>query len=367
MRLFVVYLLLVSSVMSTAFPSSSFSQEKMQLSAEQAILMDYATGRILFEKSAHEQRPIASITKIMTAIIAIENGDLQEKVSVSKGAIHTEGTSIYLQEEEQISLEDLLYGLMLRSGNDAAMAIAEHIGESVEGFTFLMNEKAAYLGMTDTIFKNPHGLHEDGHYSTAYDMALLMRYAMGNEIFSEISKSKSYHSNNRDYKWYNKNKLLTKLYPYCTGGKTGFTKKAGRTLVTSAEKNDFTLIAVTLKASDDWNDHIQMYETYFDRLTTMRLEKKGKRIFEVGKNSAIVGQITEDVFLAVQKEEIPLLQKRINVREKATKEKIGSITYELDGEPILTIPVYANKKNIYYLIDEMKQTMKKIVRYDADG
>lgn len=239
-------------------------QASVNVSANNAILMDQKTGRVLFEKKAHEIQSVASITKLMTAIIAIESGKLNEVAIASRRAIYTEGSSIYLEQGERMKIRDLVYGLMLRSGNDAAVVISEHIGGSVEGFVYLMNEKARWLGMTNTNFENPHGLESENHYSTAYDMALLMRYAMNNEIFQEISNTTTYKADLRSYAWLNKNKLLTSLYEYCTGGKTGFTKKAGRTLVTSARKNNSDLIAVTLNAPDDWNDHIHMFEWGFN-------------------------------------------------------------------------------------------------------
>lgn len=245
------------------YSSIVYAHLPLNLSAEHAILMERETGDIIFEKHAHEKKPIASITKIMTAIIAIESGKMNEIARASRRAIHTEGSSIYLEQGEKMAIEDLVYGLMLRSGNDAAIVISEHIGGSVEGFVHLMNEKASWIGMTNTHFENPHGLHSDNHYSTAYDMALLMRYAMGNETFRIVSGMDSYRAQTRTYPWYNKNKLLTSLYEKCTGGKTGFTKKAGRTLVTSAKEKDMELIAVTLNAPDDWNDHISMYEWGF--------------------------------------------------------------------------------------------------------
>lgn len=226
--------------------------------------MESSTGRVLFDKRAHERQSIASLTKVMTAIIAIESEQFSEQVTTSRRAIHTTGSSIYLEQGEKMTLEDLTYGLMLRSGNDAAVAIAEHIGGSVEGFVHLMNEKAEWLGMTNTNFANPHGLEGEDHYSTAYDLALLMRYAMNNETFRRISATKSYRSDNRSYYWFNKNKLLTHLYEHCTGGKTGFTKKAGRTLVTTAQQNNMELIAVTLNAPDDWQDHIHLFDWGFN-------------------------------------------------------------------------------------------------------
>ncbi len=247
------------------FPADS-GHAAPNVSAANAILINKDTGEVLFEKEAHEPRLIASITKIMTALLAVESGKLEETAVVSRKAIYTEGSSIYLEQGEKMKLNDLVYGLMLRSGNDAAVAIAEHVGGSEEGFVFLMNEKAAWLGMNHTNFTNPHGLDHEEHYSSAYDMAILMQHAMENDKFKEISASKSYKSATRSYSWRNKHKLVTGYYDYATGGKTGYTKQTGRTLVTSAEKDGQTLIAVTLNASDDWNDHIHLFEWGFEEL-----------------------------------------------------------------------------------------------------
>lgn len=240
------------------------------VSANNAVLIDHATGDVLFEKAAHEKTSIASITKVMTAIIAIESNKMDELTRTSRRAIYTEGSSIYLEQGEKMSIEDLVYGLMLRSGNDAAVAISEHVGGSMEGFVYLMNEKAEWLGMTNTNFTNPHGLESEEHYSTAYDMSLLMSYALNSNVFKTISATKIYKAKTRSYAWQNKNKLLTSLYKYCTGGKTGFTKKAGRTLLTSASQNDVDLIVVTLNAGDDWNDHIHLYEWGFEKINSKK-------------------------------------------------------------------------------------------------
>jgi serine-type D-Ala-D-Ala carboxypeptidase (penicillin-binding protein 5/6) len=241
---------------------------KPGVSAHRAILMDQETGRVLYEKDAHTKSRIASITKIMTAILAVESGKMDKTVTVSANAAGTEGSSIYLKPGEKIKLEDLVYGLMLRSGNDSAVAIAENVGGSLEGFVYLMNEKAKKIGMTNTHFENPHGLDDhENHYSTAYDMAILTRYAMKNKTYKKIAGTKSYKSpdpNNKwDRTWRNKNRLLTQLYKYTTGGKTGYTKRAKRTLVTTASKDNENLIAVTLNGPDDWNDHINMFEYGF--------------------------------------------------------------------------------------------------------
>jgi serine-type D-Ala-D-Ala carboxypeptidase (penicillin-binding protein 5/6) len=252
----------------------------VSVSASSAILIEQESGRILYEKDAFSKRRIASITKIMTAILAIESGKLQETVKVSERAVKAEGSSIYLKPGEKIKLEDLVYGLMLRSGNDAAVAIAEHVGGSYEGFVYLMNEKAKEIGMSNTHFANPHGLDDhENHYSSAYDMALLTRYAMMNNKYREISGTKVHRAPNPDESWdriwRNKNRLLTELYENCTGGKTGYTKRAKRTLVTTAEKNGMNLIAVTLNGPDDWNNHIQMYEMAFDKYKLAEILPEG--------------------------------------------------------------------------------------------
>ncbi|GAA0347050.1 D-alanyl-D-alanine carboxypeptidase DacB [Bacillus carboniphilus] len=263
------------------FSISPGKTKAVSVSAYSAILIDQDTGRVLYEKRAHEKRRIASITKIMTAILAIESGKMDEMVTVSSNAFGTEGSSLYLKKGEKIKLQDLVYGLMLRSGNDAAVAIAEHVGGSVEGFAFLMNQKAFEIGMNNSHFTNPHGLDDsDDHYSTAYDMAILTAYAMKNEAYQKISGTKVHRAPNPGEKWdrvwRNKNKLLTRLYDYSTGGKTGFTEKARRTLVSTATKGDMNLIAVTLNAPSDWDDHIHMFEYGFDQYDNMKLLHKGQ-------------------------------------------------------------------------------------------
>lgn len=238
------------------------------VSAKSAILMDQDSGRVIFEQNIHEISRIASITKIMTALLAIESGKMNKTVKISDDAVGTEGSSLFLKHGEKMKLEDLVYGLMLRSGNDAAAAIAEEVGGSPEGFVFLMNKKAEEIGMTNSHFTNPHGLdNTKDHFSTAYDMALLTRYAMHNNEYKKIAGTKVHRAPNSmenwDYKWTNKNRLLTSLYKYSTGGKTGYTKLAKRTLVSTATKDNMNLIAVTLNGPDDWNDHINMFESTF--------------------------------------------------------------------------------------------------------
>lgn len=213
------------------------------VNATASIVMDMKSGRVLFEKNAYTRKAMASTTKIMTAILAIEMGNLEDDVKVSKRAAMVGGSNINLVQGEVFKLNDLLYGLMLNSGNDAAIAIAEHIGGTVEGFVDLMNRKAQDLELADTSFRSPHGLDADGHYTTAYDLARLTAYALKNPLFSKIVSTKSitlprlglYNTN--DMLWY---------YPGADGVKTGFTGKAGRCLVTSVTRNDWKIISVVL-------------------------------------------------------------------------------------------------------------------------
>jgi serine-type D-Ala-D-Ala carboxypeptidase (penicillin-binding protein 5/6) len=178
------------------------SDASVAISAQSAVLMDQESGRVLYEKNGHEKKRIASITKIMTAILAIESGNLEDMVKVSNKATKAEGSSLYLKPNERIKLENLVYGLMLRSGNDAAEAIAEYVGGSLDGFVFLMNQKAQEIGMANTNFANPHGLDNfENHYSTSYDMALLTRYAMQNDTYRAISGTQVYKAENPGEKW----------------------------------------------------------------------------------------------------------------------------------------------------------------------
>lgn len=241
-------------------------------SASSAILMEKESGRILYEKNAHEPRLIASITKLMTALVALESGhDLQERVTIDPAWAGVEGSSIYLKAGEQVTLETLLYGMLLRSGNDAALAVAGYCGGSVEHFVEQMNQKARELGMSNSSFANPNGLNAEGHYSTAYDMALLARACLDQTELAEMTATKSITLGTRTFT--NHNKLLWR-YEGCIGMKTGYTEKAGRTLVSAAQRNGMTLICVTLNAPDDWTDHANLFDYGFE---TYRVEKLGEK------------------------------------------------------------------------------------------
>lgn len=339
---------LAVSLFFVNFPQKTAAS--VSVSASSAVLMDQESGRVLYGKNAHEKKRIASITKIMTAILAIESGKLERKVQVSAKATRAEGSSVYLKPNEKIKLEDLVYGLMLRSGNDTAEAIAEYVGGSLDGFVYLMNQKAKEIGMANTNFANPHGLDNfENHYSTAYDMALLTRYAMQNETYRVISGTKIHKAPNPEEKWdrvwRNKNRLLSK-YKYTTGGKTGYTKRAKRTLVTTATKGDMDLISVTLNAPDDWNDHISMFEYGFQKYDLVEVISKGK--IDKVKDKSYQNHIyfNRSFTYPVTKDEKDLLSVKYKLIKPTEKwleknpEVVGKAIVYLENKPIEEISVF---------------------------
>lgn len=244
-------------------------------SATAAILMDADSGRVLYEQNADRKMLIASTTKILTALVAIHEGNLSDHVKVSKAAAYTEGSSMYLKVGEELTLETLLYGLLLCSGNDAAVAIAEHVGGGMERFVELMNTTAADLGMINSSFANPNGLDAETHYSTARDMAILACAAIENETLMRMASTRSVTIGGRTMT--NHNKLLSYM-DGCLGLKTGYTKAAGRTLVSCAERNGQRLVAVTLQDGNDWADHQALYEYGFSAYPAFRAATLGQRI-----------------------------------------------------------------------------------------
>ncbi|WP_411504218.1 D-alanyl-D-alanine carboxypeptidase family protein [Brevibacillus centrosporus] len=257
--LFIQALLPATEVKAAASPPG--------LSAESAALIDVASGRILYSKNGSKKMRIASLTKTMTAIVAIESGKLDQVVTVPPEAVGVEGSSIYLKRGEKLTLEELLYGLMLRSGNDAAVTIATAVGGSLPGFVYMMNEKAALIGMEHSNFTNPHGLDDSNmHYSTAEDMVKLSAYALRNPVFRQIVSTKvkdiSWEGEQWDRRLLNKNKMLH-LYNGADGVKTGYTKLAKRCLATSATREGRQLATITLNASDDWNDSAKLLDWGF--------------------------------------------------------------------------------------------------------
>lgn len=232
-----------STSMFEDFTVDAFNGSEPVINARSAIVMDFDSGRVLFEKNATIKRPMASTTKVMTAILALEKSSMDEIVTVSRNAALVQGSTINLTTGETLTMEELMYGLMMRSGNDAAVAIAEHIAGSVDRFAKMMNDKAKEIGALNTRFTTPHGLDETGHYSTAYDMALITRYALEIPLFNKIVRTQSIQVGKRQM--YNTNEMLSSYYG-ADGVKTGYTGKAGRCLITSATRDGRRFISVVL-------------------------------------------------------------------------------------------------------------------------
>ena len=240
-------------------------------------VIDAETGRLLMGSNENVRLPIASLTKIWTALTVVEGGAPEGEIRISPEAASAEGSSIYLEQNEMATVDGLLYGLMLRSGNDAAYALAEHVGGSVDGFVDLMNDKALIYGYKDTFFTNPSGLHDESHLSTAYETARMLYHAMGNERFRKIATTLNYdyQIGEKRYRWNNKHRLLHSE-PTAIAGKTGFTKAAGRTLATYFEKDGKKIIVVTLNDGNDWNTHKNLANQVFSSYKMVTIAKKGK-------------------------------------------------------------------------------------------
>lgn len=270
--IFVVIFLFVI-FMSCFAVSAKADTATIGVSAQSAVLYCVNNDTVLFEKNSNEKMSMASTTKILTTLIALEHSQAEDKEVTFTKEMIAEGSSMYLKEGYKLHLSDLATGMMTVSGNDAANAVAISISGSIEEFAKVMNTKAQQIGMTSSSFVTPSGLDDENHYSTALDMAHLMSYAMSNNSFAELTAKKNARVDfispeDMSITYGNHNRLLS-LYEYCNGGKTGFTKKSGRCLVTSAEKDGVKLIAVTLNAPDDWNDHINMYNYGFSKVTAV--------------------------------------------------------------------------------------------------
>lgn len=301
--------------------------------------MDADSGRILYEQNIHQPRPIASITKLMTALVAAEEtADPDEEFPVPPQCVGIEGSSVYLQAGETVTLRGLLYGLLLQSGNDAAAAIACRVAGSVEAFAELMNRRAQELGMEHSRFTNPSGLHEQQHYSTAYDMALLACACLKNETVAEICAAKSAAVGTRVF--VNHNKLLSR-YEGCIGMKTGYTEMAGRTLVSAARRNGQTLVCVTLNDRDDWNDHEALLDYGFAEYPNRVLCTQGERFGAVPVTGSLLPALpvaaAKTVRFPLREGESPVLSVEIAHGLQAPVAKgmrVGWATWSLNGETV---------------------------------
>lgn len=310
-------------------------------SASSAILIDGESGRVLYSQNADEPRYIASITKLMTALVAMESGhSLDEVVTIKREYTGAEGSSMYLREGEELTLEALLYGLLLASGNDAALAVAGYCGGTVEAFVLRMNRKAALLGMEQTTFHNPSGLTQEGHMSSAADMAKLAAACMNNETIARIVGTRTITIAGRTFT--NHNKLLWR-YEGCVGMKTGYTERSGRTLISCAQRNGQRLIAVTLNDGNDWADHAAMLDYGFANYTRTQLAGAGEVFARIPVSGSLLSfvhvQAADDVYYPLAqaeqvREEISLAHwTRAPVSRGQTA---GTVTYYL-GERVVAV------------------------------
>ncbi|MCC8122861.1 MAG: D-alanyl-D-alanine carboxypeptidase [Oscillospiraceae bacterium] len=326
---------LIAAVLLAVSPAQALAAN-VTVSAQAAILIEADTGRILYEKNADAQRSIASTTKLMTALVVAERGlDMQQKVVIKPEWTGAEGTSLYLKANDEITVEALLYGLLLQSGNDAAIALAGYCAGDVDTFVSWMNLKAEDLGMTRSHFENPNGLDDEGHYSTASDMAVLAQAVMHNKTLAEIVGTKSITVDG--WSFVNHNKLLWR-YDGCIGLKTGYTGDAGRTLVSCAERDGLRLIAVTLGAPDDWNDHSRLFDYGFSNYTSFGMALAGRTVRTLpvtGSLNRFVSVVTEeDVYYPLTEEDD--LTAKINLPAQVQApvkqgEIAGSLDFYLDG------------------------------------
>ncbi len=338
---------------------NSLNVKAIDISAECACVINADNNEVVFEYNANKEHSMASTTKIMTAILALENSAPDEIVTVSANASSQEGSSIYLKTGEQISMKDLVMGMMLNSGNDAACAVAEHIGGTSDEFADKMSEKAKEIGAKNTSFKNANGLDADGHYSTAYDMAIISAYGLKNEKFREIVSTKTEQIDNGGNITYlkNHNKLLWN-YDGCIGVKTGYTKKTGRCLVSAAERDGVTLVAVTLNAPDDWSDHTKMLDYGFEVVKKHNVVKMGEvlKSFNFG-NSTFNAVAAEDVYISSKND----VKNNLNIVLHTIKnpnhnilknEKIGYAQILYNGAVVKEIDLLADRD--YMVAEEMK-------------
>lgn len=360
LRKYIIVFLMFLILFSNSYSVLALNEKDIFINGQSGILMESKSGRILYSYNSHKKLPMASTTKIMTALLAIEKGNLDNIVKIDSSCVGIEGSSIYLRPGEEISLRDLIYGLMLRSGNDAAMAIAKYIGGSVENFIDMMNKKAKELGAYNTNFANPHGLPDKNHYSTAYDLAIITREAMKNEEFKKIAKTRLWVADRKiNQYFYNKNKTLWQ-YEGGDGVKIGYTKSAGRCLVASATRDNMQLIAVVLNDGNWFQDCYRLFDYGFDNYKRMVVYEKGqyiKSVYVPNGKLDILHLIAEDTLtIPLNEEEV----KEIKISIKSPREikapiskgqKIGTIEVYLKGKLIgknnLIAKIEINEKNLF--------------------
>ena len=351
-NLYVAILLAVAIIFSflTIYAFGEHKSDAISLSARSAVLYQPENDVFLFSKDAESRLPMASTTKIMTALIAIEQCDMSEIVEIDDSAIGVEGSSAYLKKGDVLTMEELLYALLLQSANDAAVAIACHISGNTGSFSTLMNDRARKMGLNNTSFDNPHGLDSEGHYTTARDLAIIASVALKNDCFLKIVSTykKTFATEERSRTYVNHNKLLW-MYDGCIGVKTGFTKKSGRCLVAAAERDGLRFITVTLDAPSDWSDHTKMLDYGFDSLERIRLSKGFDHIYKIpvigGINSELTVANTDDRYIIIPRNDAAVEEQIKLVRYVIAPiyrgEILGEIIYTQSGKELARVPLVA--------------------------
>ncbi len=335
------------------------------------IVIESSTGRILHENNAETPLPMASTTKIMTAITAIECGDMDSVVTASKYAAETTGSRMELREGDEISLKDLITALLFVSANDGATAIAEHISGDEKAFAEMMTKRAREIGCENTSFSNAHGLDAENHYTTAEDLAKIASYAIDNEIFYDIvsSAKKDIVINGKTVTFYNKNKLKS-MYPYGIGGKTGYTEDAGRCLVSYAEKDGMILISVVLNSTDYYGDSIKLLEDAFDKYSMEKVASKGQYIASIpiqkGYDNTYSVTFPEDIYAPLKEDEVGNVKMQFLLPEYLTApvnygEEIGRYALT-NGEERILLGVLKCERDIAKR-DNVWEKMIKMMMY----
>ena len=353
-NLYIALLILAVLIFSflTIYSFGEDEGKKINVSAHSALLYQPETEIYLYLKNADERMPMASTTKIMTALVALEESELTDLVLVNDSAIGTEGSSAYLRQGDILTMNELLYALLLQSANDAAVAIACHIGGDIEGFASLMNARAEKLGLTNTHFTNPHGLDEKEHYTTARELAIIAAEALKNQTFRDIVSTykKSFVSEERSRTYVNHNKLL-QLYDGCIGVKTGYTKTSGRCLVSAAERNGLTFISVTLDAPSDWNDHKSMLDYGFsrlERLVFLNAHDYSYKIPLIDGESDFITVLNKDSASIITEKKQHNIKEYIELSRFAIApvyegDILGEIIYTLDGNEAARVTLTAKE------------------------
>ena len=317
------------------------------VTADAAIVIDGETGKVLYGKNIHQRRAPASTTKILTTILGIELGNLEDIVKASRNAAYTGGSSMYLKVGEELTLEEILFGVMLSSGNDASVAVAEHLAGNVEKFAELMNHKAKEIGALNSTFQNPHGLPNDKHLTTAYDLAMIMRYGMQNDMFRKLTATKYQSVKGPDESWQirslrNHNKLLWKMTD-CDGGKTGYTRAAGRCLISTATRKGRRVIAVVLHADLLWQDSIKLLDYGLDNFKNVTLYDEGQEIESLNipesKEKELSLITPREFVMTFPNNAEPKVERKIRLAEEIylpipKGQKLGVMEVIVDGENV---------------------------------